>query len=127
MNLSSGSYAFLDVSIDENATIYLTVIDGNPIVLDVVNDLEFEENVTMVVIDGTGADIAVRVQGEAEFEEWGQYQGTYFTFRSSGDELEPGENTTLTGGLYGMEVEVDEETTIIGMPSVGAYLAFFGL
>ena len=103
------------------------VTGGNPIVLDVVNDLEFEENVTMVVIGGTAADIAIRVQGGAEFDEQGQYLGTYFALRSSGDELEPGENTTLNGGLYGMDVEVDEETTISGMPSVDVYLAFFGL
>jgi cytoskeletal protein CcmA (bactofilin family) len=127
LNLISGSYAFNEVSIDEDATVNLMVTGGNPIVLDVVNDLEFEENVTMVVIGGTAADIAIRVQSGAEFDEQGQYLGTYFALRSSGDELEPGENTTLNGGLYGMDVEVDEETTISGMPSVDAYLAFFGL
>ena len=126
LNLRSGSYAFDDVNIDEGVTIYLD-LTGGPIIFDVVNDLEYQENVTMVAYGATAADFAVRVQGEAEFDEQGQYLGTYFTLRSSGDELEAGENTTLTGGLYGMQVEVDEETTIIGMPSVAAYLAFFGL
>ena len=127
LNLSSGYYAFNDFSVDDHATINLMVTGGKPIVIDVVNDLEFEEYVHMVVIGGTAADIAFRVQDEAEFEEWGVYLGTYFTLRSSGDELEVGGDTTLTGGLYGMDVEVDDDSTIIGMPSVAAYLAFFGL
>ena len=72
-------------------------------------------------------DTAAVINIPVEFDELGQYRGTYFSLRSSGDELEPGENTTLTGALFGTQVEVDEDSTIIGMPSVEAYLAFFGL
>ena len=112
----------------------------------------------MWVFGGTAADIAVRLQDDAEFGEGGQYLGTYFTLLSdydgcesdddgesdddsdddgcgsdevedqdSGGDLEAGEHTYLTGALYGNDVEVDEDSTITGMPSVAAYLAFFGL
>ena len=43
LNLSSGYYAFDEVSIDENVTINLFVVNGNSIVIDVVGELEYDE------------------------------------------------------------------------------------
>jgi len=120
----SGNYAFDDIEFDENVTINLTIL-GGPIVIDVVNDLDFDEHITMNVIGGTAADIVFRVQDEVSFDEYGQYVGTYFTGRSPGGQFGQGESTILTGALLGGDVEVEEGSTVVGMPSIGAYLSFF--
>ena len=77
------------------------------------------------MICGTAADILFRVQDEVSFDEYGQYVGTCFTGRSPGGSLGQGEETILTGALLGGDVEVEEGSTVIGVPSISAYLSFF--
>ncbi len=120
----SGNYAFDEIEFDENVTINLTIL-GGPIVIYVVDDLDFDENITMNVIGGTAADIVFRVQDEVSFDEDGQYVGTYFTGRSPGGSLGQGEDTILTGALLGGDAEVEEGSTVIGVPSTSAYISFF--
>lgn len=125
LNLSSGDYAFESITIKENSTINVNV-SGGPVVFDAVDVLEFKENIVMNVIGGTAADFVVRVQDVATFKEDGQYLGTYFGFEAANAEMHVKENSTLTGALYGDEVEVKENTLINGMPATSVYLSFFG-
>ena len=125
LNLSSGQYAFLQFQIKEWATINADV-SGGPIVFDAVNDLEFKENITMDVFGGTAADIVVRVENQAQFKEHGDYLGTFFGFEASLAQMHVKEHATLTGALYGDQVEVKEHTEVHGMPAVDVYLSFFG-
>ena len=64
---------------------------------------------------------------QALFKEDGQYLGTYFGCGATLAQMEVKENATLRGALYGDDVKVKENATVIGMPSLEAYLAFFGL
>ena len=41
-------------------------------------------------------------------------------------QMEVKENATLCGALYRDKVKVKENATVIGMPSLQAYLAFLG-
>ena len=128
LSLISGEYAFNQVIIKENTEILLN-LTGGPIIFDVVNYLEFKENITMLVTSGVGdaSDFVVRIGDQALFKEDGQYLGTYFGFGATLAQMEVKENATLRGALYGDDVKVKENATVIGMPSLEAYLAFFGL
>jgi hypothetical protein len=88
--------------------------------------LEFKENITMNVTGGTAADFVVRVADLAQFKENGDYLGTYFGFAADNAEMHVKENSSLTGALYGDQVEVKENSTVTGMPASDVYLSFFG-
>ena len=128
LTLTSGHYAFDQLIIKEDTNIYLYLDDG-PIILDVVDYLEFKENIVMAVTSGTGdaSDFVVRLGDQALFKEGGQYLGTYFGFGATLAQMEVKENAILRGGLYGDDVMVKENALVIGMPSLEAYLALFGL
>ena len=128
LTLTSGKYAFNQVIIKEDTNIYLD-LTGGPIIFDVVDYLAFKENIIMLVTSGTGdaSDFVVRIGDQAVFKEGGQYLGTYFGFGATLAQMEVKENAILRGALYGDDVKVKENALVIGMPSLEAYLAFFGL
>jgi len=128
LTLTSGQYAFNQVIIKKDTNIYLDLTAG-PIIFDVVDYLEFKENIVMVVTSGAGdaSDFVVRIGDQALFKEGGQYLGTYFGFGATLAQMEVKENAILRGALYGDDVMVKENAVVIGMPSLEAYLAFFGL
>ena len=123
--LTTGEYAFNRVIIKEYAEIYLD-LTGGPIIFDVVDDLEFKENIAMSS-SGDPSDFMVRIGDKALFKESGLYLGAYFGFGAILAEMEVKEYATLYGALYGDNVKVKEGATVIGMPALEAYLAFFGL
>lgn len=123
--LTTGEYAFNRVIIKEYTEIYLD-LSGGPIIFDVVDDLEFKENIAMVA-SGDPSDFVVRIGDKAIFKESGLYLGTHFGFGATLAQMEVKEYATLRGALYGDDVKVKEWATVVGMPSLEAYLAFFGL
>ena len=128
LTLSSGPYAFNRVIIKEDTEIHLD-LTGGPIIFDVVDYLEFKEGIDMMITSGAGnaSDFVVRIGDQALFKESGEYLGTYFGFGATLAQMEVKENATLLGALYGDDVKVKENATVTGMPSLEAYLAFFGL
>ena len=81
INFSTGQYSFSDIQIKERSTVNFDLASG-PVYIDVAGDVQFKENVQMVITSGTGtaSDIKFRVERDLQFKELGQFKGKYMVF-----------------------------------------------
>ena len=115
--LSSGHYAFTDVKVGPSAQLLLDLSLG-ALLFDVSGDLSLKELTQMEIISetGTAADILFRVTGEeVDLRDGGHFLGTFLAPHAV---IELHEDASLIGALYGWEVDVEQRTTVVGMPAV---------
>jgi hypothetical protein len=118
--LRSGRYAFKQFVVGREATIVFDLSSG-PVVIDVVDDVAFKERARMAISSPAGAatDILFRIGGRGvQLGKDGVYLGTFLALKAN---AQLGQNATLTGALYGREVEVRERTSIIGKPAAQVF------
>jgi cytoskeletal protein CcmA (bactofilin family) len=121
LNLSAGVYAFEEIRLDRQAIVNLDVSAGT-ILIDVVKGVSTSEEVQMLS-NGSAENILFRVQGDqVTLHLNGVYLGTFLAPNGTIN-LEQG--ATLTGALYGQNVNVKHRARLIGAPAVA--LLFNGL
>jgi len=115
--LSSGHYAFTDVKVGPSAQLLLDLSLG-ALLFDVSGDLSLKELTQMEIISetGTAADILFRVTGEeVDLRDGGHFLGTFLAPNAV---IELHEDASLIGALFGWEVDVEQRTTVVGMPAL---------
>ena len=121
---SDVDYIFKKFEVKKNAFLQFD-LSGGPIVIDVAEELKFEDGVQMQIISSTGdaSDILFRVaKKNVELNKEGAYLGTFLA--PEGD-VKLDANSTLTGALYGEKVEIKKETHILGMPARDLFALLF--
>ena len=119
-----GHYIFKKFDLKKGAVLQFDLQNG-PIVIDVAEELKFEDGVQMQIISITGdaSDILFRVaRKNVELNKEGAYLGT-FLVREGDVKLDA--NSTLTGALYGEKVEIKKDTHILGMPARDLFALLF--
>jgi carboxypeptidase T len=124
LTLRAGRYTFRQLETTRAAIVAFDLSDG-PIVIDVVKNVELAEQTQMVIESATGdaADILFRVGGDQIYlAEEGIYLGTFLGLDTK---AKLGQNATLTGAMYGEQVEIRERTHIVGQPAVKVFASMF--
>jgi predicted acyltransferase (DUF342 family) len=120
LTLRAGRYTLNQLIVEPQATLAFDLSAG-PLVIDVASDIVFKERTRMTIISPTGgaADILFRIDGQSvQLGEDGIYLGTFMALKAM---AKLGQNATLTGALYGKDVEVRERTHIVGQPAVHVF------
>ena len=121
LNLQSGHYAFRDLTLGEGSILHIDLSSG-PIVVDVEGEIDFKARVTMTLAGGDASQVLFQAGEEVDLRDDGTYFGTYI---SADEEIELHKGASLTGALYGEKVDVEQNSTLIGMPAANVYRSLF--
>jgi PKD repeat protein len=108
--LSSGEYSFEEIKSDKGVTWVFDLADG-PVIINVVGDIEFDKETAFVVNAGDAGDILFRVAGEkVTIGKDSHILGTFFAPEA---EVKLEGASTLTGALYGNNVDIKKDNQVI--------------
>lgn len=122
INFSTGQYSFSDIQIKERSIVNFDLSSG-PVYIDVFGDVQFKEDVQMVITSGTGtaADIKFRIERNLQFKELGQFKGKYMVF-------DGGNGTAFTWpSAIVRVVDVFQVTSTNANGEIGSFEAWVGL
>jgi len=121
LNLSAGNYTFERIDVKKDATLNLDV-SGGPIVIRVEKNVDLHERVVMRST-GAASDILFAVAGNhVHLKKEGVYLGTFVV---PGGHIDIGEDSTLTGALYGDKIEVKKRSAVTPDPAVALFVGLF--
>ena len=118
-----GRYVFKKFEMEKGAILQLDLQNG-PIVIDVAENLEFKENVQLLIVStGDARDILFRVAGDkVELKKEGTYLGTFLAPDAN---VELGDDATLYGALYGKKVDIGQRVYLEGFPARDLFALLF--
>ncbi|GAB4160572.1 MAG: hypothetical protein Fur0021_32730 [Candidatus Promineifilaceae bacterium] len=121
--LFAGEYAFETINVYQNATVHFDLSGGSQtIVVGVKKDIDVQQDVQMTT-NGQARHILFRVQsGHIHLHQDGVYLGTFLTV---GGHIELHQDSVLTGALFGHQVDVKQESHVIGEPALDLLIDLF--
>jgi uncharacterized delta-60 repeat protein len=121
LNLSAGNYTFEEFGVEKNAAINLDV-SGGPIVIQVEKHVDMHEGVVMAS-NGPASDILFQIAGNrVQLHNEGTYLGTYIAPQAH---IDVHEGATVTGALYGENVQIKKGATVIANPALELFIDLF--
>jgi hypothetical protein len=132
LTLLSGQYVFRTFKADQDARIELDFSAGT-IVVDVAGMLLLKQDVNMAIVGSSGAGpegIMFRVAHQepsgagaaVHLHKGGDYLGTFLAPYAL---VYLGDDTTLTGALYGQKVSVGQRAQVTGLPARDLFASLF--
>ncbi len=124
LTLQSGEYYLYELETTKRAAIQFDLTNG-PVVIRVVDEIHMGSQTMMSIISDTGsaADILfMALGGEVKFNSDGHFLGTYLAHQA---EMELNRRSVLEGALYGNEIGLRQEATIIGNPALDLFISIF--
>jgi PKD repeat protein len=112
----SGIYTLKKFEAGNDAAIYIS----GPTVIYVEKEVKIQDRVTMF---GNPTDLLVIVAGkDIDFEKESQVIGTYI---APNTKIELHDNASITGALYGKQINIKKKATVLGAPAIGLYIDTF--
>ena len=122
LTLLAGVYTFEEIVVEDDASVVLAIGNGT-LLVEAVKKIELKDDTQVTLTSGVPESVLFRSEGDkVELGKRGNYVGTYL---APADDVELGEDSTLTGALYGRKLKIKKNADLFSAPAIDMMIGLF--